>query len=56
MDILALINSAINFAIYCAMSRQFRTTFTVLFRPRWMAVPTVDNGHNNQTTTVVTQV
>lgn len=57
MDILALINSAINFILYCAMSRQFRTTFNVLFRPRWMAVPQVDaNGHNNHTTTQVTQV
>ncbi|XP_054262257.1 G-protein coupled receptor dmsr-1-like [Macrosteles quadrilineatus] len=57
MDILALINSAINFILYCAMSRQFRTTFTVMFRPRWMPVPQVDaNGHNNHTTTQVTQV
>uniref|UniRef100_A0A1B6ECD2 G-protein coupled receptors family 1 profile domain-containing protein n=1 Tax=Clastoptera arizonana TaxID=38151 RepID=A0A1B6ECD2_9HEMI len=57
MDILALINSAINFILYCAMSRQFRTTFSVLFRPKWMAVPQVEaNGHNNHTTTQVTQV
>lgn len=57
MDILALINSAINFILYCAMSRQFRQTFSVLFRPRWMPVPQVDaNGHNNHTTTQVTQV
>ncbi|KAG8298528.1 myosuppressin receptor activity protein [Homalodisca vitripennis] len=52
MDILALINSAINFILYCAMSRQFRTTFSVLFRPRWLPVPQVENnGHNNYTTT-----
>ncbi|XP_046681022.1 G-protein coupled receptor dmsr-1-like [Homalodisca vitripennis] len=57
MDILALINSAINFILYCAMSRQFRTTFSVLFRPRWLPVPQVDNnGHSNYTTTQVTQV
>ncbi|KAK9512916.1 hypothetical protein O3M35_001227 [Rhynocoris fuscipes] len=57
MDILALINSAINFMIYCAMSRQFRTTFSLLFRPRWLPVPQVDNGVNhNHTTTMVTQV
>ncbi|XP_014244361.1 sex peptide receptor-like [Cimex lectularius] len=57
MDILALINSAINFMIYCAMSRQFRTTFSLLFRPRWLPVPQVDNGNNhNHTTTMVTQV
>ncbi|XP_014285898.1 G-protein coupled receptor dmsr-1 [Halyomorpha halys] len=56
MDILALINSAINFMIYCAMSRQFRTTFSLLFRPRWLPVPQVENAQNNHTTTMVTQV
>ncbi|KAL9907880.1 myosuppressin receptor 1 isoform 1-T6 [Glossina fuscipes fuscipes] len=43
MDILALINSSINFILYCSMSRQFRTTFALLFRPkfldRWVPVP-----------------
>lgn len=43
MDALALVNSAINFILYCAMSRQFRTTFAQLFRPRllakWLPVP-----------------
>ena len=34
MDILALINGAINFILYCSMSRQFRTTFGQLFKPR----------------------
>ncbi|XP_059225597.1 uncharacterized protein LOC106091488 [Stomoxys calcitrans] len=42
MDILALINSSINFILYCSMSRQFRTTFALLFRPkfldRWLPV------------------
>lgn len=42
MDILALINSAINFILYCSMSRQFRTTFNDLFRPkcldRWIPI------------------
>ncbi|XP_058987926.1 G-protein coupled receptor dmsr-1-like [Musca domestica] len=42
MDIMALINSSINFILYCSMSRQFRTTFTLLFRPkfldRWLPV------------------
>lgn len=33
MDILALINSAINFIIYCSMSQQFRSTFAELFIP-----------------------
>jgi hypothetical protein len=31
MDLLALINSAINFILYCTMSRQFRKTFVKLF-------------------------
>lgn len=34
MDALALINSAINFIIYCSMSRQFRETFAFLFFPK----------------------
>ena len=33
MDILALLNGAINFILYCSMSRQFRMTFAVLFKP-----------------------
>ena len=28
MDLLALVNSAVNFILYCTMSRQFRKTFT----------------------------
>lgn len=36
MDILALINGAINFILYCVMSRQFRQTFNRLFRSRLM--------------------
>lgn len=42
MDILALINSGINFILYCSMSRQFRSTFNTMFRPkfldRWLPV------------------
>ena len=63
MDILALINSAINFILYCAMSRQFRSTFSALFRPsmldRWLLVPQHNgNGDNNGCTTAnnMTQV
>ncbi|KAK3915628.1 Sex peptide receptor [Frankliniella fusca] len=65
MDILALINSAINFMVYCCMSRQFRNTFNQLFRPRllgtWIAVPQHnrhdDNGHTvGVTMTQVTNV
>nr|CAD7409301.1 unnamed protein product [Timema poppensis] len=36
MDMLALLNGAINFILYCSMSRQFRTTFGHLFKPRSM--------------------
>ncbi|XP_063982124.1 G-protein coupled receptor dmsr-1 [Diachasmimorpha longicaudata] len=36
MDILALLNGAINFILYCSMSRQFRMTFGQLFKPRIM--------------------
>ncbi|KAG7203011.1 hypothetical protein KM043_010139 [Ampulex compressa] len=36
MDILALLNGAINFILYCSMSRQFRTTFGQLFKPKIM--------------------
>jgi hypothetical protein len=39
MDILALINSAINFILYCAMSRQFRKHFNILFRPKFLPLP-----------------
>lgn len=56
MDILALINSAINFILYCSMSRQFRQTFSLLFRPRWMPVPQVETNGHNPNNTQVTQV
>lgn len=36
LDILALINSSVNFILYCSMSRQFRKTFALLFTPRWL--------------------
>lgn len=36
MDILALINGAINFILYCTMSRQFRQTFSHFFRPKML--------------------
>ena len=44
MDILALINGAINFILYCAMSRQFRQTFRRLFEPRMLSKWTNDDG------------
>ncbi|XP_050435808.1 G-protein coupled receptor dmsr-1 [Adelges cooleyi] len=57
MDMLALVNSAINFILYCVMSRQFRNTFSLLFLPAW--IPKADGqgtSHGNPTTTQVTQV
>ncbi|OQR77613.1 FMRFamide receptor-like [Tropilaelaps mercedesae] len=36
LDVLALINSSVNFILYCSMSRQFRKTFALLFTPRWL--------------------
>ncbi|KAG8322351.1 G-protein coupled receptor dmsr-1-like [Homalodisca vitripennis] len=47
MDILALINGAINFILYCSMSRQFRTTFGQLFKPKLLAkwVPPETEAH-----------
>ncbi|XP_064467552.1 G-protein coupled receptor dmsr-1-like [Ornithodoros turicata] len=48
MDILALFNSAVNFVLYCSMSRQFRKAFAALFTPRivskWFPVPTDQNS------------
>ncbi|UXI18854.1 hypothetical protein NH340_JMT04797 [Sarcoptes scabiei] len=35
MDMLALINSAVNFVLYCLMSQQFRITFSHLFCIDW---------------------
>lgn len=55
LDILALFNSGINFMIYCAMSRQFRITFRMLFAPKILkkCMPAVQ--HNN-VETCMTQV
>lgn len=58
LDILALFNSAINFMIYCTMSRQFRKTFSLLFKPKilnkWMPVHQLNNSEKDMTQ--VTQV
>ncbi|XP_074094196.1 G-protein coupled receptor dmsr-1 isoform X9 [Cotesia typhae] len=62
MDVLALINSAINFILYCAMSRQFRMTFSQLFCRwklfgRWTPVPQrLENNGHTATTHTMTQV
>ncbi|VVC31954.1 7TM GPCR, serpentine receptor class w (Srw),G protein-coupled receptor, rhodopsin-like,GPCR, rhodopsin- [Cinara cedri] len=58
MDMLALVNSAINFILYCVMSRQFRNTFSLLFLPSWISKTesqAMSHG-GNPTTTQVTQV
>ncbi|KAH9513194.1 hypothetical protein Btru_034351 [Bulinus truncatus] len=34
LDLMALINNAVNFVLYCTMSTQFRTTFAAIFCPR----------------------
>lgn len=59
MDMLALVNSAINFILYCVMSRQFRNTFSLLFLPSWISKAAESQAmslHGNPTATQVTQV
>ncbi|XP_015433844.1 PREDICTED: sex peptide receptor-like [Dufourea novaeangliae] len=65
IDMLTLVNSAINFILYCTMSRQFRKTFNELFCKTWKIprntgkqVLIENNGHTgtNHTVTQVTQV
>ncbi|XP_034171300.2 G-protein coupled receptor dmsr-1 isoform X1 [Osmia lignaria lignaria] len=64
IDMLTLVNSAINFILYCTMSRQFRKTFNELFCNSWK-IPSIgkqifleNNGRTgtNHTVTQVTQV
>ncbi|KAG8190887.1 hypothetical protein JTE90_010312 [Oedothorax gibbosus] len=56
MDALALINSAINFIIYCTMSRQFRDTFKLLFFPKCVTsqgtIPSVEPSRTVATSLV----
>lgn len=56
MDFLALANSSINFALYCAMSRQFRTEFQKLLGVKILKnwIPMVENFAG--TSYIVTQV
>ena len=56
MDITALCNNAINFVLYCTMSRQFRDTFVNTFcwycpksRPGWMKLKLVKATQNGNT-------
>ncbi|XP_026763130.1 G-protein coupled receptor dmsr-1 [Galleria mellonella] len=52
MDALALLNGAINFVLYCSMSRQFRTTFGQLIRNRCAPAPRASSHTELQTTYV----
>ncbi|XP_013136980.1 PREDICTED: probable G-protein coupled receptor 139 [Papilio polytes] len=52
MDALALLNGAINFILYCSMSRQFRTTFGQLIRNRCTTTPRASSNTELQTTYV----
>ena len=50
MDLLVLLNSAVNFILYCIMSQQFRDTFKSLFVMKWpckRAQYGKVNGHHN---------
>ncbi|XP_043260020.1 G-protein coupled receptor dmsr-1-like [Colletes gigas] len=65
IDMLTLVNSAINFILYCTMSRQFRKTFNELFCSSWkiprntgkqIFIEHHGNTGTNNTVTQVTQV
>lgn len=62
LDLLVLLNSAVNFILYCIMSQQFRDTFKNLFVVHWMCHSQQYgkvNGHQNgisHYTTVKTEV
>lgn len=67
LDILALCNNAINFVLYCSMSKQFRDTFVRIFcrccpknRPGWIKIKLITakrNGNRNyKSTGTVTHV
>jgi len=50
LDLLVLLNSAVNFILYCIMSQQFRDTFKNLFVVTWTCRPQTYgkvNGHHN---------
>ncbi|KAM7356652.1 G-protein coupled receptor dmsr-1-like [Cochliomyia hominivorax] len=47
MDVLALLNSSINFILYCSMSRQFRQTFVLLFCPRHLSRCLLSHRHHH---------
>ena len=54
MDLLVLLNSAVNFVLYCIMSQQFRDTFRSLFVGKWMCyykqIGKMNGNHNGFST------
>ncbi|XP_060590984.1 G-protein coupled receptor dmsr-1-like [Ruditapes philippinarum] len=63
LDLLVLLNSAVNFILYCIMSQQFRDTFKNLFVLHWMVqrqqygkVNGHQNGISQYSTVVKTEV
>lgn len=54
MDLLVLLNSAVNFILYCIMSQQFRDTFRSLFVGKWMCyykqIRKLNGNHNGYST------
>ncbi|CAH0401209.1 unnamed protein product [Chilo suppressalis] len=52
MDVLALLNGAINFVLYCSMSRQFRTTFGLMIRNKCATAQRASSHTELQTTYV----
>lgn len=55
MDMLALVNAGVNFVLYCCMSRQFRVTFSLLFKPKCIS-PTNLVDKDTMQVTQITQV
>ncbi|XP_023948094.1 G-protein coupled receptor dmsr-1 [Bicyclus anynana] len=53
MDLMALVGSAVNFVLYCSMSRQFRSTFTRL-AGKVLPVPMTRRDSELATTTTTT--
>ncbi|CAG4910705.1 unnamed protein product [Colias eurytheme] len=52
MDLMALVGSAVNFVLYCSMSRQFRSTFTRLAR-KVLSIPSRTEREPLTTTSTV---
>ncbi|XP_060593814.1 G-protein coupled receptor dmsr-1-like [Ruditapes philippinarum] len=62
LDIMALCNNAINFVLYCTMSRQFRDTFVSTFcwfcpksKPGWMKMKLVNSKATQNGNTMMTE-